>query len=776
MHLIRNVFLLVAIVLGAVATAPATWAKSSAATGDNRVINRVAFEGNNRLKSDQLAGIVLSKAYYRFDAAKAQNDVERIAETYRRNGRNAIKVTYRTVPIPDGRVDLVFSIDEGSKTGINSIQFVGNKVFSSSKLRGLMTSTESNFLSFFKSSDVYDPDTIQSDEELIRNYYLKNGYADFRVISTQATYGTGKKGVVPYLYSTEAQGYTVTITVDEGPQYTVASSRVDSRVPDLPPQSLDRALRIRAGDVYNGVAVQKTLEALTRQANRRGHVFVQVRPRGDRNPATRTIGLSFVVEDGPRVYIERINIHGNTRTRDYVIRREFDIGEGDAYNRVLIDIAERRLNSLGYFKKVRITNLPGSASDKVIVDVEVEDQPTGSFSVSGGYSTTDGVIGEVAVSESNFLGRGQFVRLAVSAGQYADGVELSFTEPYFLNQRIAAGVDLFAKYSNNSLYTDYASFVTGGTLRFGLPFTDEITLTPRYSLYNTNISVNNDTTSPFNDCTSPIVGFTPGTVGAPGIDINNNCLANGEASQAIKEARGNTLTSLVGFTLSYNTLDNIKNPSAGLYATLSQDFAGAGGDSQFVRTTGDVRYYHNLYFDDVVGIARVQGGNIFGYGSESTLRISDQFQLGPELVRGFAPAGLGPRDISPGIDSTVNPLGGTSYFGGSLEMQFPLGLPKELGFKGAIFADAGTLLGYQGRVNFGGGGSSCPDTRPAVVALLTQSNCVTVRDDNRIRSSVGASLIWASPLGPIRFDYAFVLSKDKYDDTQAFRFSGGTTF
>jgi outer membrane protein insertion porin family len=389
------------------------------------------------------------------------------------------------------------------------------------------------------------------------------------------------------------------------------------------------------------------------------------------------------------------------------------------------------------------------------------------------------------VSESNFLGRGQYVRLAVSAGQFSRGVELNFTEPYFMDQRIAGGFDLFAKYTNNSQYSDYANFITGGTIRFGLPFTDEITLTPRYSLYTTQITIDNNSGAPFNDCTNPIIGTTPGFLNGPTFDptqvtATTNCLTNGEASLAAKQAAalGTTLTSLVGYTLTYNSLDNNKNPTGGIHAELRQDFAGVGGDSEFIRTTGDVRYYHGLYFDDFVGIARLQGGYIKGFGSESTLRISDQFELGPDLVRGFAPAGIGPRDTTIPLNAVNNPLGGTTYFGGSLEMQFPLGLPKDFGFKGAVFADAGTLYGYQGATNFSPlvglpAGSSCTDPTKAP---FKQSNCVTVQDDHKIRSSVGASLIWASPLGPIRFDYAFVLSKDKFDDTQAFRFTGGSAF
>ncbi|MDO9442967.1 MAG: outer membrane protein assembly factor BamA, partial [Beijerinckiaceae bacterium] len=515
---------------------------------------------------------------------------------------------------------------------------------------------------------------------------------------------------------------------------------------------------------------------------RRGYAFSSARPRGDRDPNSRTIALGFVIEEGPRVYIERVNVRGNTRTRDYVVRREFEIGEGDAYNRVLMDRAERRLNNLGFFKKVRITNEPGSAPDRVVVNVDVEDQPTGSFAISGGYSTSDGIIGEVSLSESNFLGRGQFVRAAVSYGQYSRGIDLSFTEPYFMGYRVAAGVDLFAKQTDLTKYSLYENWVTGGTLRLGLPVTEQITFAPRYSLYQSEIKIPNNKDRPYNDCSVPVIGTTPGTAGGPPIDptgiAGSTCLLNGEASLAIKEAAGTRLTSLVGYTLSYNSLDNNKNPTAGLYAEVRQDVAGLGGDAKFVRTTGDMRYYYPL-FEDVVGFVRVQGGHLTSFGGEK-LRIVDNFNLGPGLVRGFAPGGLGPRDVTTGTNLQTAGLGGTSYFGGSLEMQFPIwGLPKELGLKGAVFADAGTMFGYKGNRVFPdlfGGATPGYAGGVCTPSNITQVACIDVRDSNKIRSSVGASLLWSSPLGPIRFDYAFVLSKDKFDQTQAFRFSGGTSF
>ncbi|HXW71196.1 MAG TPA: outer membrane protein assembly factor BamA [Methylocella sp.] len=730
---------------------------------ENNVINRVVFEGNSAVKTETLTAEVQSKSRGPYSKAMVDADIERIKDVYRRSGRAAASVTARTVDLPNGRVDVVFTIDEGGKTGIKEINFVGNQAFSANKLRDLMETTEMNYLSFFKTSDVYDPDRIASDLERIRRFYLKNGYADFHVVGSDAR------------YDPDQQGYIVTITVEEGPQYTVSSVNVDSHLPDIDGASLLPLVRLSPGQVYNGDLVEKTVDTLAREVGKHGYPFTQVRPRGDRDPATRTVTIVFVLEEGPRVYIERIDVRGNTRTRDYVIRREFELGEGDAYNRALIDRAERRLNNLGFFKKVKVTNEPGSSADRVIVVVTVEDQPTGSLSLSGGYSTTDGFIADASVTETNFMGRGQYVKLSVSEGQYSRGVTFSFTEPYFLGDRIAAGFDLYAKKSDPWQYSYYSNFTTGGSVRFGLPITEEITFSPRYSIYRTDISIPNNSSQPYNDCTYPIYGITPTVLfpSGPQPNVWYNCVTNGEASLAIKQAQGAFLTSMFGYTLGYNSLDNNRNPTSGIFGELRQDVAGAGGDDHFLRTTGDLRFYRELY-EQIVGIVHLQGGDLAAYGNNQ-LRIVDDFNLGPSLVRGFAPAGIGPRDISSG-NAQGNPLGGTVYYGASAEVQFPIyGLPRDIGLKGAFFFDAGDLFGYHGQTNFSPTGvcSGGPYVYP-----FTQSNCIIVAADHSdlVRTAAGGSLIWASPLGPIRFDFAKAITKSQYDQTQFFRFSGGTTF
>ena len=732
----------------------------------NQIINRVAFEGNRNIQKDQLEVEVQSKPHTVYSDVVAEADIARIKDAYKKYGRNAASVTKRIVQLPDGRVDLVFAIDEGGKTGIREINFVGNQAVSSYRLHNLIQSSTMNLLSWFKNTDVYDPDRLAQDQEAIRRYYLKNGFADFRIVDTQV------------VYQNDPAGYIITITISEGPQYHVSGVAVDSRIPKVDGPGLIPLVKLRAGDVYDAGAVDKSVEAITRDVASQGYAFSEVRPHGERDEVNHKIALNFSVDDGPKVYVERIDIVGNTRTRDFVIRREFDIGEGDPYNHVLVEQAERRLNSLGYFKKVHISNRPGSSPDRVIIIVDVEDQPTGSISLSGGYSTSEGFMAELAYTETNFLGRGQYVRLSVSDGQYSQGWKGSFTEPYFLGQRLAAGFDVYHSLNSNNKYALYQNWTTGVTLRLGVPITEELTFQPSYSLYQSKITIPNNSTSPYNDCSGPNDPWYPGGVfwlpTTPTVYLN--CLTNGEAPVEIKQAaaQGAVATSLASFAFVYNTLDSRRDPTSGWYATYKQDIAGLGGQSDFFRETLDARWYHPIT-DDFVGLIHLQGGQINAFGSKS-LDIINNFNMGSSLVRGFAPGGMGPRDIASYNNLTSAALGGTTYYGVSAEVDFPIfGLPKELGLKGALFADAGNLLGYSGQTNFAPflGYSYCPGSN---VILITQPSCANVYDPNIIRSSVGASIIWASPMGPIRLDFALPLSKGKYDQTQIFNFSGGATF
>ncbi len=398
-------------------------------------------------------------------------------EVYQRSGRFDVTVTPQIVDRPNNRVDLIFVINEGEKTGVKSIVFVGNRSYSDFRLKEVIKTAESNFLSFLQTTDVYDPDRIEADRDLIRRFYLKHGFADVQVVAATAEYDPAKKGFI------------ITFKIEEGPIYHFGKIDVQSNVRAINSQSLRPILQTHQGDIYNGEAVEKTVEDVTIDVARHGYPFAAVRPRGDRDPQTRTISLAYVVDEGTRAYIERINVRGNIRTRDYVIRRELDIAEGDPYNRALIDRAERRIKNLGFFKNVKITNEPGSAPDRVVINIDVDEQSTGDFSIMGGYSTAEGWLATVSVSERNLLGTGRYAKAAVTYGEYTRGVELNFIEPYFLDQRIGAGIDLFAKQTLPNSYLSYGTKSFGGTLKFGIPLREDFSVQLRYSLYTQKITL-----------------------------------------------------------------------------------------------------------------------------------------------------------------------------------------------------------------------------------------------------------------------------------------------
>src|SRR5579863_73894 len=456
------------------------------------VIDRLVFEGNNKVKDEQLQGEIQSKARGTLSRAIVQADVQRILEIYHRSGRFDITVVPKIISRPNNRVDLIFEVKEGEKTGIKTLVFVGNHAYSDFRLKEVVKTSTSNFLSFLQTTDVYDPDRIEADRDLIRRFYLSHGYADVQVVSATGEYDPVQKGFI------------ITFTIEEGPLYHFGTIDIQSNIRAVDPQSLRSVLRMKLGDVYNGDAIEKTVEDLTIEITKHGYPFATVRPRGDRNAQTRTVNVAFVVDEGVRAYIERINIRGNTRTRDYVIRREFDISEGDPYNRALIDRAERRIKNLNFFKTVKITNEPGSAPDRVVINVDVEETSTGDFSVMGGYSTADGFMGQVSIAERNLLGTGRYARASLTAGQYTRGVEFNFVEPYLLDYRMSGGIDLFARQTLASPYLSYGTTNYGTNLKFGIPLREDLSLQLRYSIYAQQISL----ASELNDCTNINPNFT----------------------------------------------------------------------------------------------------------------------------------------------------------------------------------------------------------------------------------------------------------------------------
>jgi outer membrane protein insertion porin family len=737
---------------------------------ENPVIGRIAFEGNKKVKDEQLSAEIQSKPRGTLSRPMVQSDAQRIADIYRHSGRYDVRVNPEIIEQPNNRVDLIFTITEGAKTGVKSVNFVGNNAYSSYRLKDIIKTHESNLLSFLGGGDVYDPDRVEADRDLIRRFYLKNGFADVQVVAALTEYDPDKKG------------FLVTFKIEEGQQYRVASVDFQTSIGTLDVSTMRSFSRVSVGSLYNAEALEKSVEEMQIEASRRGYAFAIVRPRGDRNFEQHTVSIVFSVDEGPRTYIERINIRGNTRTRDYVIRREFDLSEGDAYNRALVDRAERRLKNLDYFKTVKIVTEPGSSTDRVILIVDLEEKSTGDFSVSGGYSTTDGALAEVSIAERNFLGRGLFAKAAVTYGQYARGASLSFVDPYLLDYRVALGLDIFYREQLANSYISYGTKTIGFSPRLGFTLREDLSLQLRYSLYQQQISLP-AALSNCNNILGPAFFPTPTYINTAlgGVDPTGNaqagllpgCLGDGESSLPIRKelAGGKTWTSALGYSLNYNTLDNNKNPTDGLIIDFKQDFAGVGGDVSYIKSAIDAKYYTPLVAD-IVGLIHVQSGMLNQFGN-TQLRMLDQFQMGPNLVRGFAPNGIGPRDLTFfGFTGSGDALGGTKYWGASAELQMPFWfLPKEVGLKGSVYADAGSLWDYKGPTTWAATGE--------INGLVNGVNCkcgMVFDDSNLIRTSVGVGLIWASPFGPLRFDYAIPITKGKFDIVQQFKFGGGTSF
>ncbi|MER8920421.1 outer membrane protein assembly factor BamA [Mesorhizobium sp. M0802] len=682
-----------------------------------QVVNQVLFQGNKKLKDNALAIAVQLKPRGTFSQATLDSDVEAVKAAYKRIGRDDAAVTTQIMDLGDNRVNVVFNINEGGRTKIAAVNFVGNSAYSSRRLSDVIATKRSSFLSFVLRDDVYDEDKLRADQESLRRFYYNHGYADFQVVSA-----------VGELDDTTNQ-YTVTITVQEGDRYTFGDVSVESTIPEVDSKALESVVQTHKGDVYNAKDVEDTIIALTEKVAGSGYAFAQVTPRGDRNFENHTISVVYTIDQGTKAYVERIEIRGNDRTRDYVIRREFDVSEGDAFNQVLIQRAKKRLEALDYFEKVDISTVPGSEPDQVVLVVDVVEKSTGEFSIGAGYSTggeTAGPSVEGSVAERNFLGRGQYIKVSAGGGKNSRDYSLSFTEPYFLGRRIAAGFDIFQQTRN---YSDYDSETLGATVRFGLPITDNISTQLAYNIAQEKYKYDDD-------C------LTSGTYDPSKCDV----------SAAIREGIDESpwIKSSVSLGLVYNTIDDMKSPHEGIYATTTVEVAGLGGDAKFVKVTGRGTVYQTLSEQlDLVGLISGGAGHIAGYG-DNGLRIFDQFKSSDRMIRGFEYGGIGPVDIATG-----DHLGGTTYFNASAEAQFPIPvIPESFGVRGAVFADAATLYG------------SKIDT-PGV----TQASV-----DMKLRASVGVGLLWSSPFGPIRIDYAMPVKKEKTDDVQEFNFGMSSRF
>ncbi len=668
---------------------------------ENPIINRIAFEGNLRLEDDVLEPEVQLRPRVVYTRSRMQSAVSRILELYRRNGRYAATVEPKIINLPENRVDLVFEINEGPLTEVGRILFVGNETYSDSELRGVIQTKESAWWRFLTSSDTYDPDRLAFDQELLRRHYLSTGYVDFNVRSAIAE------------LTPDGKTFVITFTLDEGEQYEVGEVAIDSRLRDLEPEQLRELLKTTSGKIYDADDVEESITALTDEIGKLGYAFVDIEPDLEKRPDEQIIDLTYVINEGSRVYIERIDVIGNVRTLDEVVRREFRLSEGDAFNTALLRRSRQRIQNLGFFEKVDLRTLPGSAPDRTRIEIEVTEKSTGELSFGAGYSTSDGALGDIRLTERNLLGTGRSVTANFRLSERRQEIDFSLTEPYFLDTDITAGADVFRTETDFQDESSFDQTTTGGALRASYPLTEHL----RHGLKAT---VRQDE---IRDVAS-------------------------DASEFIQAEAGKDLSILLGQTLTYDRRDTRFLPTEGYVLRLQQEFAGFGGDTQYLKHELLGSYYYPFTPSWVLNLS-ARGGYIFGYGGED-VRLFDRFFLGGSSLRGFRFAGVGPRD---GL--TDDALGGNTLATSTAELRFPLGLPEDLRMYGRVFVEGGTLTDID------------------VPNGVSDDNLL---DSGSLRASTGIGLSWLSPLGPISIDFAEALLKEDEDNTESFRVSFGTRF
>lgn len=678
---------------------------------ENPIINRVVFEGNDDISDEDLEAEVQLTPRTIFTRAKVQADVQRIVELYRRRGRFSATVEPKVIQLPQNRVDLVFEISEGPITEVAAINFLGNEAYSDGTLRGVIATKESAFWRIFSSDDNYDPDRLNYDRELLRRYYLARGYADFRVVSAVAD------------LSPDGSAFYITFTLDEGPIYTFGDIEVETALDEINPELLRELVSTKSGETYDAGAIEESVDEIVFEAGTKGYGFAEVRPRVQREREERIVNLTYVVNEGPRVYVERINIIGNTRTQDKVIRRELLLAEGDAFNRVLLDRSRRNIRALQYFSVVEVTEEPGSEEDKTIVNIEVEEQATGSLQFGIGFSTVDNALLDFSLTEANLLGRGQSIRFASALSFNRQQVDIRFTDPYFLDRELLFGFDIIGTQSDFQNEASFNQRIAGFGFRFGFPTSENASLNLRYTLEYEDI-----------------------------FNIANN------ASPAVRDAEGSEIRSSVGYDYFIDMTDDPILPTSGWDFLIGQEFAGLGGSVSFLRN--DVRaHYYIPVIEGVVITERLDGGYIFGLFGED-VRLNDRYFRGGGSFRGFDRLGLGPRDIV-----SKDALGAQAYIFGTTEVSFPNFLPEALGIRTSIFSD----YGYIG----------ITDEQERIYSIPGDPNSLLlqdVQDGFDFRVSAGLSVYWQSPFGPVRFDLAKVLRSEFYDQEEIFRFSAGTSF
>ena len=602
---------------------------------ENPIINRIAFEGNLRIDDEILRDEITLRPRVVYTRSRVQADLLRIIEIYRSSGRFAARVVPKVVQLPQNRVNLIFEIHEGSPTDVRRITFIGNTRFSDGELREAIQTRESGFFSFFSGGDLYDPDRLAFDRELLRRKYLNAGYADFRVVSAVAE------------LTPDQDAFFITFTVEEGQRYRFGKIGVTSGLRDLDVSQLAEVVRIAEGDPYSAEDIEDATTTLTEAAGRAGYAFIAVKPETKRDRENRRIDVSFEIEEGPRVFIERIDVRGNLRTEDRVIRREFRLVEGDAFNSDYIRLARRNLSNLGYFEEVEIKNVRGSAPDRTVIEVTVRERATGEVSFGGGYSTAVGAVADIVLRERNLLGKGQDARVRAQLAQREQQLELNFTEPYFLDRRLSAGFDVFSTARDYQAQSSFDQETVGFSLRMAYPLAQDLRQRWRYTLRRDNIT---------------------------GIPDN--------AARVIAEQEGAAVLSSVGHAVVYDSRDSRFSPREGILASIDHDLAGIGGQVRFLKT--EVR--GSLFVpitDSLTGSATLGSGYVYGLGED--IRILDRFFLGSDEVRGFALSGASPRDLQTG-----DAVGGNWYYAGSFGLSFPLGLPNDAGIRGRTFLDYGS--------------------------------------------------------------------------------------
>ncbi|MGV8854851.1 MAG: outer membrane protein assembly factor BamA [Devosia sp.] len=667
-----------------------------------QLVGSVLFEGNRRFTDKQLLAMVDVSTSGIYTPQRLASDVESIRQAYDHDGYLAVSVTTRTEATNDGRVRVVFVVDEGNRAGIAAINFTGNNSMSAGNLKGALLTKETGILSWLFKDDGYDEQKLAVDRERVRLYYANRGYPDAQVTSVGE-------------YDAARNAYFINFTINEGQKYTFSDVGIETSIPGLNTNALKGTVQTGQGSRYSTSDLQSTIEDMSYEATAQGYSFADVRARLDRDVASGTFKVTYLVDEGPRVYVERINITGNTKTRDFVIRRELEFAEGDPFNRALVVRGRKNIDDLGFFSAVNVTTAAGSAPDKVVINVAVTEESTGEYGVTAGYSTSDGILGEISLTERNFLGRGQYLRAAIGASQSGRTFDFSFTEPRFMGLKVSAGVDAYHRISEESTTTFYGSQATGGQFRFGIPLTADLSST---------VFVGGEHKVIVDTADNPA--------------YRSSLVTDG---QEFNKA-------FVGYSLTWNGLDDVKKPTTGLYATFSQQYI--GWDQNLIKSEAKARYFVPVVEDSgIVASLKGQAGVINDLSGNGVHAV-EAFNPGTALIRGFEGRGLGPR-----LNSGEY-LGSTMYAGVSAELNFPIpAVPESYGLSGALWADAAWVDGL-------------PRIGTGAAAL---SNVDAGSQDVPWRTSIGASLIWDSPFGPLRGDFAQVLNKSSSDRTQVFQLS-----